>query len=92
MKNKLILTSILLMGLAGSALAFSIFGGPPISVMTLTQIAASTPTYTGQPVVCSNCATANGGLGAMCISTEATTAQNAFIFAASTQTTTATCK
>lgn len=90
--KRLFLAFGLLAGFAGSAMALSIFGGPPISVMTLTQVAASTPTYVGQPVVCSNCATANGGLGALCISTEATTAQNAFIFAASSQTATATCK
>jgi len=64
----------------------------PISVLTLTQVAQSTPTYVGQPVICSNCASVNGSLGTLCISTEATTAQNAFIIAGSSLTATTVCK
>jgi hypothetical protein len=90
--KKILIFAFGLFGFLGSAMALSIFGGPPISVMTLTQVAASTPTYVGQVVACSNCGTANGSLGTLCISTETSTANNAFILAASTQTTTATCK
>mgnify|MGYP001590969798 CR=1 FL=1 len=91
--KKLLLIGSFLVGFAGSAMAsFSIFGGPPISVMTLTQVAASTPTYVGQPVICSNCVSVNGGLGTLCISTETATAQNAFIIAGSSLTATTACK
>lgn len=90
--KRLVLALGLLASFAGSAMALSIFGGPPISVMTLTQVAASTPTYVGQPVVCSNCASVNGGLGTLCISTETATANNAFIIAGSSLTATTTCK
>jgi len=91
MKKLIIIGSVF--GFSGTLWAtFSIFGAPPISVMTLTQVAASTPTYVGQPVVCSNCISQNNGVGTICISTEATTAQNAFIVEGSSQATTTTCK
>lgn len=64
----------------------------PISVLTLTQVAQSTPTYTGQFIVCSNCGSINGALGTVCISTESANAQNAYIIAGSSLTATTTCK
>jgi hypothetical protein len=66
---------------------------PPISVLTLTQVAASTPTYVGQVVVCSNCASANNAKGVLCISTQAVS-QNGYIIAGSSNTgaTNTTCK
>lgn len=84
----------LVFGLGGLlwAATLNLPANPPISVLTLTQIAASTPTYTGNVVVCSNCTQANSGLGVLCISTEATTAQNAYILAGSSQTALTTCK
>jgi hypothetical protein len=91
MRKLLILISGLL-GFAGSAMALSFFGGPPISVATLAQVASSTPTYVGQPVICSNCVSANGALGVLCISTEAANAQNAYIIAGSSLTAVTTCK
>lgn len=72
--------------------AVNLPANPPISVLTLTQVAASTPTYTGNVVVCSNCISSNGALGTLCISTEAATAQNAYIIAGSSLTATTTCK
>ena len=57
----------------------------PISVLTFSQVAQSTPTYVGQVVVCSNCASANNAQGVLCIST-ATVAQNGYIVAGSSNT------
>jgi len=83
MKQLAILLALL--GMSGIILAATIIqpAAPPISVLTATQVAASTPTYTGQVVVCSNCAT-NGGVGTICVSTEAANAQNAFVLSTGT--------
>jgi len=73
------------LGLCGALYAATVNVPAPsaISVLTLTQVAQSTPTYTGQVVVCNNC-TANGGVGTICVSTEATTAQNGFVLSTGT--------
>lgn len=91
---KKILLLGLILGLCGVVWAgtLNIPANAPISVLTLTQVASSTPTYTGQPVVCSNCASVNGTLGTLCISTESANAQNAYIIAGSSLTAVTTCK
>ncbi len=54
-----------------------------ITSMTATAVAASTPPTVGYPVFCTNCA-ASGGSGTICVSTESTTAQNAFVLSTGT--------
>jgi len=53
-----------------------------ISTMSLTLVAQTTAPV-GSLVYCTNCAT-NGGVGTICVSTESTTAQNAFVLSTGT--------
>ena len=51
--------------------------------LTLTQVAASSPTIIGQAVWCTNCAAA-GGKGTVCYSTATATAANSFVLSTGT--------
>lgn len=65
-------------------------GGP--TPMTAAQVLLSTPSYVGQSVLCTNCASANQPLGVMCHSTETVTANNGYIITGSSLTAVTACK
>lgn len=92
MKKLLRLGFFLCLGGSVGAAILNIPANPSISVLTLTQVAQSTPTYVGQAVVCSNCGSVNGSLGTLCISTETTNAGNAYIIVGSSLTATTACQ
>lgn len=55
-----------------------------ISSMTAAAIAATTPTAVGNLQWCYNCGANGSGVGTLCVSTETTTAQNAFVLSTGT--------
>jgi len=52
--------------------AMSAFASVGLTPLTTTQISVLVPSQTGQIIDCSNCATFNGGLGGLCISSGTT--------------------
>lgn len=83
--KKLIIASLVLASVSTLFAAVKQAMPSAISVLTLTQVAQSTPTYVGQVVVCSNCASANNSQGVLCVSTAAVS-QNGYIIAGSSNT------
>lgn len=81
-----------LLGLGGLLYAAAAPAPGVLTVMTATQILNSTPTYTNQMVICSNCVSVYNGLGTICMSTATVTARNSYILAGSSLTAVTACQ
>lgn len=64
-----------------------------IAQMTRAQVLNSTPTVSGLLIICTDCQNVQNGVGfALCVSTEAVTARNAFIVEGSSPTAVTACQ